>query len=126
MKKYNIEVEEVLRRVIPIEANSIDEALDKVKEQYDEEEIVLDSNDYCQTSFDNLYSKKLEEPMDIYLRFNPSDNILTIIKDDDKEEKYICDTVKEVDSCLRNYLANYVEDPEIEATKEREEYELER
>ena len=98
MKKYNIEVEEVLRRVIPIEANSIDEALDKVKEQYDEEEIVLDSNDYCQTSFDNLYSKKLEEPMDIYLRFNPSNNILT----------------------------NYVEDPEIEATKEREEYELER
>lgn len=126
MKKYNIEIEEVLRKVIPIEANSIDEALDKVKEQYDEEEIVLDSSDYCETSFGNLYSKKLDKPMDIYLRFNPSENTLTIIKDDDKEEKYICDTVEDIKSCLRTYLADYVENLEIEADREVEDIEYER
>lgn len=126
MKKYEIEVEEVLRRVVPVEANNIDEAIDKVEEQYKNEEIVLDSSDYCETHFNNLYSKKLDEPMDIYLRFNSSDNILTIIKDDDKEEKYICDTVEDIKSCLRTYLADYVENQEIEADREVEDIEYER
>ena len=46
MKNYEISVKEVLERVITIEANSLEEALDKVQEMYDNEEIVLDSGDF--------------------------------------------------------------------------------
>lgn len=126
MKKYDIEVEEVLRRVVHIEANNIAEAVDKVEEQYKNEEIVLDSSDYCETHFNNLYSKKLDKSMNIYMKYDSNDGILTIIQDDNKEGKYICDTVEDIKSCLRTYLADYVENLEIEAAREVEDIEYER
>lgn len=126
MKKYDIEVEEVLRRVVHTEANNIDEAIDKVEEQYKKEEIVLDSSDYCETHFNNLYSKKLNKSMNFYMKYNSNDGILTIIQDDNKEGQYICDTVEDIKSCLRTYLADYVENPEIEADREVEDIEYER
>lgn len=51
MRTYSVEITETLRRTIVIEALSDEEALLKVKEQYDEEEIVLDSSDYAGTEF---------------------------------------------------------------------------
>ena len=55
MKKYDIEIEEVLRRVIEnVEANDISEAISKVEEKYDKEEIVLDSSDFVEKNFNNL------------------------------------------------------------------------
>lgn len=53
-KTYKISVEEILERVISIEASSLDEALEKVKEMYNDEEIVLDSGDYQDVSFKSL------------------------------------------------------------------------
>ncbi len=46
MKKYKIEIEEILQRVVDVEADNLAEALDKVQEQYDNEEITLDYNDF--------------------------------------------------------------------------------
>lgn len=51
MKKYRIEVEETLERVVEVEANSVDEAIDKVHEMYKNEEIVLDENDFMDVEF---------------------------------------------------------------------------
>ncbi len=51
MKTFKIEVIETLSRIIEIEANSSDDAYLKVKEMYDSEEIVLDSDDYTGTEF---------------------------------------------------------------------------
>lgn len=51
MRTYSVEITETLRRTIIIEAQSDEEALLKVKEQYDDEEIVLDSSDYVGTEF---------------------------------------------------------------------------
>lgn len=45
MKKYEIEVREILSRVIEVEAESEREAQEKVQFAYDSEEIVLDWND---------------------------------------------------------------------------------
>ncbi len=120
MKKYDIEIEEILRRVISIDANNIDEAIDKVREKYNNEEIVLDSSDYCETSFNNLYSKALNEPINISISYNPKNEILTINQDNNKECRYACDTVENIKSCLRTYIADYVENHEIEADKELE------
>lgn len=44
-----VEIEETLRRVVEIEADSEEEALMIANEQYQEELIVLDSNDYVDT-----------------------------------------------------------------------------
>lgn len=51
MKTFKIEVKETLSRVIEIEANSNDEALLKIEELYNQQEIVLDSTDFVETEF---------------------------------------------------------------------------
>ena len=69
MNKYDIEIEEVLRRVITgVEAKDINEAINKVEERYDNEEIVLDSSDFVENSFNNLYSKNLDKDIEISIK----------------------------------------------------------
>lgn len=46
MKTYKIEIEEILTRVIEVEAENQEQAYDQVYEQYDNEEIVLDASDF--------------------------------------------------------------------------------
>lgn len=43
--KYCIAVQEILRKEIVVEADSIDKACDLVREKYDNEDIILDSDD---------------------------------------------------------------------------------
>jgi hypothetical protein len=49
MAIFNIEVKETLSRVIEVEAYSEDEALEIVKNQYKNEDVVLDYYDYINT-----------------------------------------------------------------------------
>ena len=46
MNMYTVEIKESLVRLVEIEANSKEEALDKVSQMYRDEEIVLDNNDF--------------------------------------------------------------------------------
>ena len=46
MQKFQIEIEEISQRVEEVEANNLDEALEKIEEKYDAEEIVLDYEDF--------------------------------------------------------------------------------
>jgi len=46
MKKIKIEIEEYLSKIIEVEASTQEEALIIVKKMYDEEKVILDSNDY--------------------------------------------------------------------------------
>ena len=52
MKTYRVVVTETLQRTITINADNEGEALDKVQEMYDNEEIVLDSSDYQDTKIE--------------------------------------------------------------------------
>jgi hypothetical protein len=51
MKTYKVEVFESLARVVEIEANSPEEATEKVKKLYEKEEIVLDYSDFGNVEF---------------------------------------------------------------------------
>lgn len=51
MKKFKIEIEETLTRVVEVEAINQEEAYNKVYEQYHEEEIVLTADDWEDTKF---------------------------------------------------------------------------
>lgn len=52
MKKYEVEVREILSRVIEVEAESEEDAKEKVQFAYDSEEIVLDWNDCVSSEID--------------------------------------------------------------------------
>ena len=44
--KYKVEITEYLQRTIDVEANDENEAYSKVKQMYDNEEIVLSADDF--------------------------------------------------------------------------------
>ena len=46
MKKYSIEVLEILSRTIEVEASDEEDAIEKVRQMYRKCEIVLDDSDY--------------------------------------------------------------------------------
>ena len=48
---YKIEIEELLQRVVEIEAENVNEAISKAKEKYRNEENVLDENDFKGVEF---------------------------------------------------------------------------
>lgn len=51
MAKYQIEVQELLAKVINIEASSSEEAIDKVKLLHEQAKIVLDWGDFAEVNF---------------------------------------------------------------------------
>lgn len=46
MKKYKVEITEYLQKQIVVEANTKRDAILKIKEKYNNEEIVLDTSDF--------------------------------------------------------------------------------
>lgn len=53
METYKIEVKETLSRIIEVEAKSNNEAILKVKEMYQKEEIILSSDDFVTTEIED-------------------------------------------------------------------------
>ena len=49
-----IEIKETLSKTIEIEANSIEEAIEKATLLYNNEEIILNSDDYLDTEIDHI------------------------------------------------------------------------
>lgn len=112
-KEYDIEVKEVLTRVVSVEAMNIDEAIDNVVDMYDREEIVLDYENCSERIFNNLYSKPLKEDFNININFKNGN--LTIQNDDNKKETYSCLTVRHIGSCLNMFINEYMEKHDIES-----------
>ena len=61
MKKYLVEITETLQKQITITANSREEAEQKVKEKYRNEEIILNESDYIDTEFTVLKEKRIRD-----------------------------------------------------------------
>lgn len=61
MNKYVIRVQETLRREIIVDALNSEDAVHQVKEMYDNEDIILDSDDCANRSFDVIQSHKIAE-----------------------------------------------------------------
>jgi hypothetical protein len=51
MKKYSIEVLEVLSRIVEVEASDEEDAIERVRQKYRKCDIVLDDSDYKETEF---------------------------------------------------------------------------
>ena len=59
METFKVEIQEFLSRIVDIEANSIDEALDKVNQLYRSQEIVLDSGDFISNRIEAIKKHRL-------------------------------------------------------------------
>ena len=59
--KYSVTIEETLSRTIDIEADSKQDAIDKVKKQYKNEDLVLDADDFSEVVFGVSYSTTEKE-----------------------------------------------------------------
>lgn len=57
METFKIEIQELLARVVDIEANNKNEAISKVNELYKKAEIVLDYNDFVEVDFIDINSQ---------------------------------------------------------------------
>jgi hypothetical protein len=57
MKEYNVEVCETLIRIVTVEATSEEDAIKFVKYDYNNAELVLDSDDFFDVDF-NLINKE--------------------------------------------------------------------
>lgn len=60
-KIYEIEIEEILQKVVKIEADSLEDAIDIAKERYSNEEYVLDYQDYKDTEFREYKDEVIKE-----------------------------------------------------------------
>ena len=54
MPEFQIEISETLSRIVSVDANDIDEAIQKVREQYYQSDIVLDSEDFVSVDFNEI------------------------------------------------------------------------
>ena len=57
MEIFKIEITETLQKAIEVSASSLDEALEIIKNKYNNGEIVLDSNDYIDTVIEEYDNK---------------------------------------------------------------------
>ena len=57
METFKIEIQELLARVVEVQAENIQEAFSKVNEQYIKAEIVLDYNDFAEVNFTDINSQ---------------------------------------------------------------------
>lgn len=60
-KEYEIEIEELLQKVVKIRANSLEESIDIAKEKYSNEEYILDYQDYKDTEFREYKDEVLKD-----------------------------------------------------------------
>lgn len=54
--KYRVEIRETLRKVVEVEAESPSQAIEKVREQWLDEEYVLGGDDFYDVEFEDLPS----------------------------------------------------------------------
>lgn len=54
MPEFQIEITETLSRIVSVKANDINEAIQKVREQYRQSDIVLDSEDFISVDFKEI------------------------------------------------------------------------
>lgn len=59
MKKYLVEITETLQRQMTVTADSREEAEQKIRERYRNEEIVLNETDYVDTDFHVIKETKI-------------------------------------------------------------------
>ena len=121
MKKYKVEVVEKLSRVVEVEAEDYQTALEIVSTKYADSEIVLDYNDLETTDYHEYPSPKIKDNFEIVLEFDKDEKNIVISCDDSTGVNYNCVDYEDLTIALQDYIDNY-----IEYEKENDKVDLER
>lgn len=102
MPKFQVEIEEILQRVEEVEAKSLEEALDIIDEKYDNQEIILDSEDFkgheIKEFVDGVRLQDLEKDVILDIKYGKAlllegnKNLALIKKLGEKENPYVVAT----------------------------------
>jgi hypothetical protein len=68
MEIFKIEIQELLARVVDVQAENIQEAFSKVNDQYKKAEIVLDYNDFGEVNFIDIMSLSKKDEMNMLIK----------------------------------------------------------
>lgn len=60
-KTYKIEIEETLQKVVEVQANSLDEAIDIAQERYRNEEYILNEDDFKGAEFSEYKDEVIKQ-----------------------------------------------------------------
>ena len=80
MKTFSIEISETLKRVIKVNSDSIKNALIIVNEKYNNEEVILDADDFKTLSIDVVEEQSIEKNLDFanFVLKNAEDMIVNL------------------------------------------------
>ncbi|MCG9911924.1 MAG: DpnD/PcfM family protein [Flavobacteriales bacterium] len=84
METFKIEVQELLTRVIEVQAENLQEAYSIVYDQYEKEVIVLDYNDFAELNFIDINSPSTKDEINVLTK-DLIDYILSKKQNDTKE-----------------------------------------
>lgn len=121
-KKYQVKIIESSSRIVEEEADNYEEAEESVIEKYNNQEIILDYNDFDEVSYYQYPSPILKTNFNIALSYNQEEKKLSITSDDNFTKEY--NNCKSYEDCMLNFK-NYMNDS-IELLKKQEEMEVNR
>ena len=108
MNKYQIEIVETLSRVIDIEANSYEDALEKVKEKYDNSDIILDWEDLENVDYKEYPYPKIKDDFILQVDYDIDDNSVIIGTETSSGAKYYCSNTEDLKNSINEYIDNYI------------------
>ena len=123
MGKYQVEVIENLGRVIEVEANSYEEAEEKVQGMYDNSDIVLDWNDCNDVDYKPYPSQKIKDDIHIIIDYDKKEQTLVIASENSSGAKYKCRDKDDLECSIKSYLNCYVEVEKVEPVKDNKDKE---
>ena len=108
MNKYQIEIVETLSRVIDIEANSYEDALEKIKEKYDNSDIILDWEDLENVDYKEYPYPKIKDDFILQVDYDKDDNSVIIGTETSSGAKYYCSNTEDLKNSINEYIDNYI------------------
>lgn len=113
IKNYEILIVEENEIIVPVSAESIDDAKKIVDDRIDSGELYLGPENYSR-HLENANSKELDENLNVYIRFNADSNNVIVITNKDEQEYSSCYTVRDLAEIFKRHCLNYLENEEIE------------
>ena len=107
MKRYNVEVNETLSKIVMQEANTFEEAALLVKERYDEEDIILNWADHKDTDYIPADAQTIDNNFQIKFIYDKNKKQL-IVEDMHGSISNTCKTNKDLKVLINEYFKENV------------------